>query len=53
MDYLLSRFPRDLAHLGRLLARLDGYGLARSRRITLPLLRDMLAEDGQGTVGAP
>lgn len=48
MDYLLTRFPRDLAHLGRVLARLDRYGLARSRRITVPLVRDMLAEDASG-----
>jgi len=45
MDYLLARFPRDLSHLGQVLARLDHYGLARSRRITVPLVRDMLAED--------
>jgi DnaA family protein len=45
MDYLLARFPRDLSHLGQVLARLDRYGLARSRRITVPLVRDMLAED--------
>ena len=47
MDYLLARFPRDLSHLGQVLARLDHYGLARSRRITVPLVRDMLAEDAQ------
>lgn len=44
MDYLLSRFSRDLTHLGLLLARLDHYSLARGRRITVPLVRDMLAE---------
>ncbi len=52
MDYLLTRFPRDLSHQGRLLARLDGYGLARARRITLPLVREMLAEDGQAGAGS-
>ncbi|CAD5373845.1 Chromosomal replication initiator protein DnaA [Rubrivivax sp. A210] len=44
MDYLLTRFPRDLAHLLALLDRLDGYGLALGRRVTVPLLRQMLAE---------
>jgi DnaA family protein len=52
MDYLLTRFPRDMAHLGRLLARLDHYGLARGRRVTVPLVRDMLAEDGFGEGGS-
>jgi DnaA family protein len=48
MDYLLTRFPRDLAHLMRLLDRLDDFGLAQWRRITVPLLRQMLAEEGAG-----
>lgn len=46
MDYLLTRFPRDLSHLMRLLDRLDEFGLAQGRRITVPLLRQMLAEEG-------
>jgi DnaA family protein len=46
MDFLLTRFPRDLAHQLGLLRRLDGYGLAQGRRITVPLLRQMLAEEG-------
>jgi DnaA family protein len=46
MDYLLTRFPRDLTHLMRLLDRLDEFGLANGRRITVPLVRKMLAEEG-------
>jgi DnaA family protein len=45
LDYLLTRFPRDLTHLMRLLDRLDDFGLAQGRRITLPLLRRMLVEE--------
>jgi DnaA family protein len=46
MDYLLVRFPRDLGHLMRALDRLDEFGLAKGRRVTLPLVRQMLAEQG-------
>jgi DnaA family protein len=49
MDHLLTRFPRDLKTLMALLDRLDGYSLARGRRITVPLLREMLAEDAPVT----
>jgi DnaA family protein len=45
MDYLLSRFTRDLAHLMALLDRLDQFALARSRHVTVPLVRQMLDED--------
>ena len=45
MAFLLSRFERDLGHLMRLLDRLDGYGLAEGRRITVPLVRQMLLEE--------
>lgn len=46
MDHLLTRFPRDLKHLMSLLDRLDEFALARSRAITVPLLKTMLAEEG-------
>ena len=45
----------------RLLDRLDEFGLAKGRRITVPLVRQMLAEEGarlgpvrepEGSVGA-
>lgn len=44
MDYLLTRFARDLSHLMALLDRLDGFALAEQRGITVPLLRKMLLE---------
>jgi DnaA family protein len=44
MDYLLSRFARDLGHLMSLLDRLDGYAMSHARALTVPLLRQMLAE---------
>jgi DnaA family protein len=46
MDYLLTRFERDLKHLMRLLDRLDRFALAQQRSITVPLLKSMLAEEG-------
>lgn len=46
MGFLLTRFERDLGHLMRLLDRLDNFGLAQGRRITVPLVRQMLAEEG-------
>lgn len=45
MDYLLSRFQRDLGHLMHLLGRLDGYSLSKSRAVTVPLLKLMLSEE--------
>ncbi|HNU11136.1 MAG TPA: DnaA regulatory inactivator Hda [Rubrivivax sp.] len=47
MDHLLRRFARDMGFLMNLLDRLDHYALSRSRAITVPLLRSMLAEEGQ------
>jgi DnaA family protein len=44
MDYLLSRFARDLGHLMNLLDRLDEYAMSHARALTVPLLRQMLAE---------
>lgn len=43
-DYLLTHFSRDLKHLGRLLDDLDDYALRHKRALTLPLLRQMLAD---------
>jgi DnaA family protein len=45
MDYLLTRFARDLQHLMQLLARLDHFAMSRSRAITVPLIRQMLDEE--------
>jgi DnaA family protein len=46
MDYLLTRFARDLKHLMGLLERLDEFALQQQRAITVPLLKAMLAEEG-------
>ncbi|MDE2368154.1 MAG: DnaA regulatory inactivator Hda [Burkholderiales bacterium] len=44
VHHLLHHHPRDLGHLMQLIDRLDHYALAHARRITVPLLRRMLAE---------
>jgi DnaA family protein len=46
LDYLLTRFSRDLKSLMHLLHRLDGFALAEKRAVTVPLLRRMLNEEG-------
>ncbi|MCV2370897.1 DnaA regulatory inactivator Hda [Roseateles oligotrophus] len=46
LDYLLTRFARDLKNLMRLLDRLDQFALAAKRAVTVPLLRQMLADEG-------
>lgn len=45
MDYLLTRFARDLKHLMAVLDRLDEFALVHKRAITVPLLKQMLAEE--------
>jgi DnaA-homolog protein len=46
MDYLLTRFSRDLKHLMALLARLDEFALSEHRAVTVPLLRKMFEDAG-------
>jgi DnaA family protein len=46
MDYLLTRLARDLKHLMGLLDRLDGFALSQHRHVTVPLLKQMLLEEG-------
>ena len=46
LDYLLNRFARDLKNLMHLLDRLDQFALAAKRAVTVPLLRQMLADEG-------
>lgn len=48
MDYLLTRFARDLKHLMGLLDGLDQFALANKRAITVPLLKQMLSEEDGG-----
>lgn len=45
IDYLLNRFARDLTHLMRLLDLLDEFALAAKRQVSVPLLRQMLADE--------
>ncbi|WKB54169.1 DnaA regulatory inactivator Hda [Eleftheria terrae] len=47
MSYLLTRFSRDLGSLMGLLRRLDNFALAAQRAVTVPLLKQMLAEEGR------
>ncbi len=45
LAHLLTRHQRDLGSLMGLLDRLDRYALAAHRAITVPLIKQMLAED--------
>ena len=45
MDFMLTRFSRDLGHLMALLGQLDGYALQTKRAITIPLIKSMLEDD--------
>ena len=42
VGYLLTRMPRDLPSLNRVLDALDRYSLAAKRPVTLPLVREAL-----------
>jgi DnaA family protein len=44
LRFLFSRYSRDLSSLMRLLDRLDAYSMARGRAVTVPLLRNLLAD---------
>ena len=46
-DYLLTRLPRDLSTLNDIFDHLDRYALARQRPLTIPLVREALAETAQ------
>ncbi len=43
VQYLLTRFARDLKNLFDLLNRLDEFSLVQQRNVTVPLLKQMLA----------
>ncbi|MEK8030095.1 DnaA regulatory inactivator Hda [Ideonella sp. DXS29W] len=45
MDYLLTRFARDLGSLMTLLGQLDRFSLAERRAVTVPLLKKMINEE--------
>ena len=42
MDFMLTRFSRDLGSLMELLELLDGYALQNKRAITIPLIKAMM-----------
>ncbi len=42
MDFMLTRFTRDLGSLMELLDLLDGYSLQTQRAITIPLIKSMM-----------
>ena len=44
MDFMLTRFSRDLGSLMELLDLIDGYALHTKRGITIPLIKSMMAE---------
>lgn len=45
MDFMLTRFSRDLGSLMQLLDKLDGYALQTKRALTVPLLKSMLESE--------
>jgi DnaA family protein len=45
MDFMLTRFSRDLASLMQLLHQLDAYALQTKRAITIPLIKSMLENE--------
>ena len=44
LDYLLTRFERDLKSLMKLLERMDQFAWVHKRAITVPALKQMLLE---------
>jgi DnaA-homolog protein len=53
MDYLLTRFERDLKSLMGLFERLDEFAWVHKRAITLPALKQMLLESAPPSSAAP
>ncbi len=45
MDFMLTRFSRDLGSLMQLLEQLDAYALQTQRGITIPLIKSMLENE--------
>ena len=45
MDFMLTRFSRDLGSLMRLFDKLDSYALQARRAITIPLIKSMLENE--------
>jgi DnaA-homolog protein len=47
LPYLITHFRRDMRSLSAMLDALDRYSLETQRPITLPLLRDLLQQEGE------
>lgn len=47
-EFLVKRFARDTAELLKFLDALDHESMAQQRRITIPLIKGVLAEQGKG-----
>ncbi len=45
VEFLLTRFARDLKSLFDLLSRLDEFSMVQQRSVTVPLLKQMLAQE--------
>ncbi|TWO69388.1 DnaA regulatory inactivator Hda [Caenimonas sedimenti] len=45
MDFILTRFSRDLGSLMQLLQHLDAYALQTQRAITIPMVKSMLEDE--------
>jgi len=45
MDFMLTRFSRDLGSLMQLLEQLDAYALQTQRAVTIPLIKSMLESE--------
>lgn len=52
VDYLMTRFSRDLGSLMTLLDALDAFALAEKRAVTVPLIKRMVAEQAPGACAA-
>ena len=44
LDFMMTRFSRDLSNLVGWLEQLDAFSLQTQRAITIPLIKDMLNE---------
>lgn len=53
LAHLLTHFPRDLSNLMHLLDRLDDHALASQRRLTVPLVRDLMRTDADQALAGP
>ncbi len=47
VDFLLRRYPRNMRFLKTLLEQLDAASLSAQRRITIPLIREVVSENEQ------